>query len=231
MGKEDMDLNPINVVCFYWNGNDRPGWEDSKLGKVYIEKLFNSVKRNTTLPYKFHCITTLEPFNDEIHFHKLDSPTWKGCLPKYSMFDERLKLKGGVFSIDLDVVITGNLDELFSYDGSFATRSTFRGTKESGGDIVAFEGGTYRWIWEELVCNTEEVLRFTGGRERWVYRYHPKMKGKVDFLQDLFPDQIFSYKAHCSRGRGLHENARIVSCHGNPRPHEIKDEWVIKHWR
>jgi hypothetical protein len=230
--EKDMEIKPINIVCFYWQGSDRPGWEDLGLGMEYIEKLYRGFKRNTTIPFKFHCITTIheEFLNPDIIFHELKSPSWLGCLPKYSMFNPEYELDGRVFACDLDVIITGNMDDILSYSGDFSTRRTFHGKPESGGDMIAFDGGTYRWIWDSFSEDTESIVDFTQGRERWLYRYHPDME-PFPFLQDLYPNQMYSYKNHINRGRGLPEDARIVSCHGKPRPHQIYEDWVKEHWR
>lgn len=227
-----MDIKPVNIVCFYWDGTDRPGWTDLLLGFEYVRKLYEGFKRNTTIPFKFHCLTNFDAdfFDTNIIIHKLESPSWLGCLPKYSVFNSDYGFKGRVFACDLDVVITGNMDEMLSYGGDFSTRRTFHGIPESGGDMVAFEGGTFGWIWDEFISNTKKVVDFTKGRERWVYRYHEKMK-PFEFLQDLYPDQMYSYKNHINCSRGLPENARIVSCHGKPRPHQIKESWIEEHWR
>ncbi len=229
---------PVNVVCFYWKGTDRPGWDNIDLGFEYILKLYNGFKRNITIPFKFHCLTSV-PMDtvfekidgdieyDGIVFHKLESPSWLGCLPKYSMFNSIYNFKGRVFACDLDVVITGNMDDILSYDGEFSTRRTFHGKPESGGDMISFEGGTYQWIWDQFVENTWGIEDFTQGRERWVYRYSMH---KFPFLQDLFPNQIYSYKNHVNQGRGLPDDARIVSCHGKPRPHNIDEDWIKENW-
>jgi hypothetical protein len=41
---------------------------------------------------------------------------------------------------------------------------------------------------------------------------------------------VLSYKRHVRR-KGLPANARIVSCHGKPRPHEINERWAKENWR
>ena len=225
--------NAVNVVCFYWPGKDRPGWSDESKARQYISTFYSMFKRNTTIPINVHCITTLEPFTPFMTFHRLESPSWKGCLPKYSVFNKDLGIKGRVFACDLDVVVVGNMDEILSYDGPLATRSTFVGEKLSGGDMVAFNAGSgdYSWIWDEFQDDPEGVEQFTEGRERWLYRYHPELKGKLVYLQDVFKDQIYSYKRHIQPRNRLPKNARIISCHGKPRPHEIQEQWRIQHWR
>ena len=49
--------NCVNIVCFYWQGTDRPGWMDLGLGLEYILKLYNGFKRNTSIPFNFHCLS------------------------------------------------------------------------------------------------------------------------------------------------------------------------------
>ena len=114
---ENKLKKPVNIVCFYWNGTDRPGWDSIDLGFEYILKLYNGFKRNTTIPFKFHCLLgcsdwfgSLKRIDDTdaydgIIFHKLESPSWLGCLPKYSMFNPIYGFSGRVFACDLDASI------------------------------------------------------------------------------------------------------------------------------
>lgn len=225
----------LNVVCFYWQGQDRPGWSDLDLGIEYVNKLYRGVKRNTTLPFTFtaclqHRVMRRRGIDSGITVRELASPSWKGCLPKLFVYHPHVFNSGDrIFVIDLDTVIVGNLDDLLSYDGKFATRSTFVGPKMSGGDICGFKAdGSLAWIWDMLVRDTDRLEEFTGGRERFIYRKY--FAEEMDYFQDLYPGQIVSYKRHVRR-RGLSRKARIVSCHGKPRPHEIKESWVEEYWR
>lgn len=217
VGKTDMD-----VICFYWNGTDRPGWTNKELGAEYVSKLYRGVKRNLSTPHRFICFTNIDdlPVDPAIEKRDLPIPYKAGCLPKLYAYAPNNGLQGRVVMMDIDIVVTGDLDEMFSYNGYFMTRSTFKGAKLSGGDIAFFEAGTMNWIW-----NMDK--EWTEGRERFIYREY--LHDKMDFVQDLYPNQLFSYKNHI-RKKGLPENARLVSCHGNPRPHEIKEKWIKEHW-
>ncbi|MEA1909917.1 MAG: hypothetical protein U9M89_02770 [Patescibacteria group bacterium] len=54
-----------------------------------------------------------------------------------------------------------------------------------------------------------------------------KASGCTDTFQDLYPDDVVSYKAHCCEGRNprrfksIPEKAKIICFHGKPRPWEI----------
>lgn len=225
----------LDIVTFYWKGTDRPTWDDPQRGIDYINRLYAGVCRNLTLPFKFTCFLQ-EGINHKnidkginiIYFY---SPSWLGCLPKLKAFDDDNGFTDRVIVLDLDLVITGNLDEMFSYNGRFMTRSTFKKLPRivSGGDIVFFQAGTMPF-WDLLKEKPKEIENITGGRERFIYRQFFSKIG-MDFVQTLYPNQIFSYKRHVKRAKGkLSPNCRIVSCHGRPRPHEINEPWIKEHW-
>lgn len=221
----DLDLN---IVCFLWHG-DR--WSEDDDGHEYVNRLYRSVQRNLTIPHNFICLTNMpDGLEDGIIIRPLHAPSWKGCLPKVCMFDPLLGLRGQVLSLDIDVVITGSLDELAGYRGNFAVRSSFADPRLLDGDIVGFKVG-YRTnaVWNPLKLDPKKVEHITGGRERYWYRH--VFGNDMDKWQELYPGQLLSYKRHIRRTGVLPEDARIVSCHGRPRPHEIDEEWAINNWR
>jgi hypothetical protein len=221
-----MDLN---VVCFLWHG-DR--WKAGDMGAEYVNRLFGAVRRHLSLSHRFICFTnSTEGIDPRIEILELNAPSWMGCLPKISMFNPALGLTGQVLALDIDLIIVGSLDDIGSYRGDLCVRSKFKPGEEwkADGDIIGFRVGSQRQheIWEPFVKDPKMVERITGGRERYWYRY--VTKHKVDRWQDLYPGQIVSYKRHV-RGKGLSPEARIVSCHGRPRPHEIDEPWTRKCW-
>lgn len=49
--------------------------------------------------------------------------------------------------------------------------------------------------------------------------------------QEEIPGQLVSYKGDVRPNQNrLPRNARIVSAHGKPRPHEINAEWIKSCW-
>lgn len=50
------------------------------------------------------------------------------------------------------------------------------------------------------------------------------------FIDDLFPGEVLSLKAHRIRDVGIGD-ARIIYFHGRPKAHELMHlDWVRKHW-
>lgn len=227
-----MNNNLLNIVCFLWYG-DR--WNRKDSGVLYVNKLYRAVNIHLTQEKRFICLANvpneqLKEFDSGIEVLPLDAPSWKGCLPKVCMFNPEYGFKGQVLSFDIDIVITGALDDLANYRGDFAVRSSFHNPKLIDGDIVGFRVG-YKTeeIWGKLKSNPKLVERITGGRERYWYRH--VLGNNMDTWQKLFPGQLLSYKNHLQGGRPLPQNTRIVSCHGIPRPHQLKEDWAIKNWR
>jgi hypothetical protein len=229
-----MGNRKLDVVCFYWNGEDRPGWDDSKLGAKYVNILYKSIKNNLTIPFNFNCFTNISNLNinSKIIKRELDVPSWKYCLPKLKVFDPSNKFKGRVIMLDLDLLILGNLDEIFSYNGFFMTREGFRGHNvgKSGGDIVFFDSdGSMDWLWDIYNRKTEELETNFRGSERAIYRRY--LHGRTDFLQRKFPNSVLSYRNHILKGYKIPKDCKIISFHGKPRPHEVNDKLVKNNWR
>lgn len=223
MGEETVGLT---VVSFLWYG-DR--WTKDDMGPEYVRRLKRGVERNLTIPHKFVCITNVPGDIKEIESIPLYPPSWRGCLPRLVMYDPNMEFRGQILAIDIDVVVTGSLDDIGSYDGEFCVRSKFapRMEHKADGDIIGFRAGFgAKEIWEPFVKDPSAAEQSTGGRERYWYRQRMK---KIDRWQELYPNQIFSYKRHV-RGHGLPKNARLVSCHGRPRPHQINEPWIKEHW-
>jgi hypothetical protein len=188
----------------------------------------------------------------------LQGALWPGCLPKLSVhadggvirhkdgiryWDVPDLMLGGeskrILLIDLDTIITGNIDHFAQYGGQLATRMAFREPGQSGGDLIAFENGgeMSRNLWRKITTDYDELIEMTQGRERFVYRSRD-WTPQPEFWSDLFPGEYVSYKRHIRpHYNKLPENVKLVSCHGlntnGPRPHHLLEQgidWVKEHW-
>ncbi len=236
--KGKKSITPIDIICFYWQGKEGSGWEDTDLAHKYINNLYKGVSENLSIPFRFFCYhkegLEIENVNPAITLVPFTSPNWRGNIPKMKAFDSNNDLGERAVILDLDLLITGNLDDIFSYDGQFMTRAGFKNENKSGGDIVFFKTKMKFPFWNH-VLNEHKLITQCRGSERAIYRgfFHRRLKGKkIDLIQDIYPDQVYSYKRDVGCNGEVPENCRILSCHGHSvRPHQIETDWIKDYWR
>ncbi len=249
-------MKPIKVICFYWQGErwqeegvdyekpqdvsfvkhlERSSPIDRELVCKYVNNLYDGVMKWAVHPFDFICFTNDDLEVDEnIELRPFKLVTNKGVLPRMYMFSETAGLFGHqVLSLDIDVVITGPLRDIMNYSGLFCVRKRWQPgqTHLPDGDIMSFQAGieTQSMFWDAFIKDIKAVERSTGGRERfWIDQVLKNRKW--DDWDDFALGQVSSYKIHVKRN-GTLGNSRIVSCHGHPRPHEIKEQWRIKNWK
>lgn len=234
----------LEITCSLWGS-----WPVEGLGPTYAAKLESMVARHLTQPYRFNV------FVDEYSRHDvwtacseaarilpMSTPSYLGCLPKLGVFnpDNGLERGARVLNLDLDTVITGNIDQIASYNGELAVRATFRPDptfdQEADGDMASFEADSTKahWIWETFCAQTRHIEQWTQGRERLFLR-----ECNPEVFQRVMPhNYILSYKTHL-RGRPPGPETRLVSFHDknsptqDQRPHALVDkvDWIKEHWR
>ena len=222
---------PINVVCVK---------HGSLYSAEYVNKLYRGVARNTTLPFQFKCFTE-DPSGiiPEVKTYPFvyDLPGWWN---KVYLFSNLASLAGRVFYLDLDTVITGNIDVHMEFSGTFAVLRDFyffrnhRLRNSFGSGLMAWDGGWGEHVWKEFLKDPQGNQKGHGhGDQGWLM--HQIKLQEVTFWQDyvLERNRVDSYKVHVKDNQGiLNPNTSIVCFHGSPRPHEIKGlDWMVEHWR
>jgi hypothetical protein len=231
----------INVVCLKWG---------TKYGPDYVNRLYYAVKRNSTVDFKFYCftddatgiipevITVPLPYADQ-----LDS-WWN----KLHLFSREIPIIPGsyIFYIDLDTLIVDNIDILLTMRSRrlLVLRDFYHGVVKSanlvGSGLMMWRHGQYTQVWEKFIENPQKHIEKAGtyGDQWWIEK---RVTDQI-FWQDLFPDQVVSFKVHCRKGLPL--GAKIVCYHGRPSiPESITETnvigkmtiapqpWVQMHWR
>ena len=158
-----------HVVCVKWGNKYIP---------QYVNVLYNMVKRHTTVPYEFHCITDdpkgLDPHIDII---KLPQHPWiKTWWSKLWMFSPEFPLKGNILFFDLDVIIFKNIDSLFTHNpGKFNiirdfNRCRVKDWKQSNSSCMRWEAGTMDFLYNDFVKDHAQVMRRNWGDQDWVMK-------------------------------------------------------------
>lgn len=221
----------------------------TKYSHEYVNRLYNMIKRNCTIDYEFVCLTEnskgLDPNIKIIPLPSGLSGWW--CKPY--MYSKELPLNGTILYIDLDVVISGNIDKLFTYEPSQwctvrdFTRSMRPEWKKYNSSVVRFKTGQLDNVWVEYKNNKKEVQRRHFGDQDWLWEATRNNEAA------LFPDEwIRSWKWEVRKNKDLTHGPRgerklkivenvtppdeccICVFHGDPNPHNCDDPWVVDNW-
>lgn len=234
MDKKPLQVGTMTTVCtFLWGDWPEGGW--------YLQRLFQSIIDNSTEKPRLVAFVDQRNWKHaQLVRHKL------GCelkliethlrrnLNKMYVFDPVNEFSGQVITIDLDVLIVGNMDKLLSWRGRFATCRGALDRKKIGGSITSFNADDNEFcefMWKNfddplLLWRTENI---TSGFERKYFSLKlTNGKFRPLFWDDMMPGVILSYKRDIM-GKKVEpdpEVTSIVRFHGNPRPHLCPDRWV-----
>lgn len=207
----------LNIVCVKWG---------ELYSASYVNILYDMVSRNLSdkTTGKFICFTdNPEGLDPNIEVRELPG-NLTGWWNKLYLFKKGLFPTGErIIYLDLDTVITGGLDHIFAYNGSFAILRDFYRLDGYQSSVMSWCSGICNHLWEKYkIANYPSI---EGGDQAWIERH----VFDADIWQELYPDCFVSYKVSCKQT--IPKNAKIVVFHGNPRPHEVLDGWVSKIWK
>ncbi|MBO01827.1 MAG: hypothetical protein CMG35_04215 [Candidatus Marinimicrobia bacterium] len=208
------------------------------------------VQRNLTLDHEFICITE-NPTNLDPGIKIMDlelKAGIEGWWYKPMIFNPHLGLQGTILFLDLDMIIFGNMDKLFSYkQGEFCiirdfNRHIIPNYDKFNSSIMRFETGQHSQVYHKYMEDMQGISRRFQGDQDWTrhaiqndYNYWPdewiqsykwEMRGKPRMTSGPRGTRDFE-----SQGEpDILPETFIAVFHGDPNPHYCKDEWVQKNW-
>lgn len=200
-------------------------------GVEYVNALYRGVVRNSTVPLEFIVFTDeLTPrYAKGIKQYLLPEGMMKGWWWKIWFFKAGLFERGErIVFLDLDTIITGNIDALLQFEGDFAILQDFMQPGVYGPGVMAWRADFMPEIWAEY-DKQGRPTNFDLGDLTWI-NYIFKLRSYTPAVLQSFVNGVYSYKVDCRNG--LPTDARIVCFHGLPRPHQVLTdcEWLGKHW-
>ena len=224
----------VNILCMKWG---------AKYGPEFTNRLFASVQRNLSLPFRFVCMTddptglvdgieTL-PIPDI----RVDEPYHNLPWRKLAVYVEKLgDLSGKALFLDVDLLICDSLDKFFDYEGNYCVIRNWTKPELGIGNTSVFRF--------EIGAHTD-VLKLYESKptQHWVDEYRIEQTFLSRELPEItfWPDDwVVSFKRHCLPG-GIKfpraflnyfkpsfkpENASIVVFHGHPNP----DDAIAGRW-
>lgn len=223
------------ILCIKWG---------TRYGPEYVNRIHGMVARNITPPFRVICFTDdsrgIRPEVTCFGLPELGCPVptnAPGKFRKVSLWNQDLfGLTGTALFIDLDVVITGNLDDLFSFgnpDDVVLARNWIKPLERLGQtSVFRFPIGKHGYMLEDFRRDPEGLA----GKYQFEQRYVTNcIRGGVKF----FPSEwIRHFRLNCLgpwplrylRPAPLPPGARIVMFPGKPDPEDaMLGRWSPRH--
>jgi hypothetical protein len=204
----------LYVSTCLWQANAKSKPFSRLYEESWVEKLYRGFHRNLTRPFRFICFTDgSREFKEPI----LQEPLLT-LNPDYGCFIEPFRINLPMILVGLDTVIVGNIDHMADYclnETMMALpRNPYQPDQSINGVALVPAGNRYVFDGWRGQNDMEWLRRFPNA-----------------WIDDLFPGQVLSLKAHDVRRKGLQES-RVVYMHGNPKANELLHlDWVQRHWR
>jgi len=224
----------INVITWLWG---------TKYTPEYVMRLYRGVKRNLKQPFRFLLMTERERMIDlppTIERHAIKDPQWlerPGCFARLRMFDRgwqhNRELAGKIVCLDLDLVVTGELDGLFARDERLVILAGANSLNPCpfNCSVMMFWPGAYPELWEDFDDAAAQAIPFFKfpDDQGWIAHRVPNAgvwrvgasSGIYAFRKPAWPP-----------GDRLPDDAKIVAFPGSRDPAMFVRQlpWIAKHW-
>lgn len=234
----------LKVVCWLWK--PRQGYR-SQFDAGYVNTFRSMVERHYPDPHEVVCITDMPdgidprvrivPLWDTYRF--LPSPhggLQPACYVRLRAFaDDMRDLIGPRYvSVDLDVVITGDLRPVWNRPEPFVIWESRIWNTHYNGSMWMMDAGVHPEVFHDFDPLTSPKAakrkRYLGSDQAWIsYKLGP---GKPTWSQR---DGIYSFRALKPKNFALPDDARMVFFPGNLDPrhaHTVKmAPWILEYYR
>lgn len=217
----------IHCICIKWG---------SKFSPEYVNKLFRGISRNTSKEFLFTCYTdNTDGIIKEVKCKSI--PYFTGdWYSKIGLYNEELyNAEDQIFFFDLDTVIVGNMNEIFSYTGNFIIVRDFYRKDGFQSCFMSWRPHAVNHMWKNITREYKSRV----GDQGWPEEQYPN----ADLWQEQYPEKVISYKVHIlnngkqpntnfTKHGGTLETASVVCFHGRPLPQDVANlNWMKEHWK
>lgn len=237
-----MSITKIDCACVIYGNKYHP---------VYIERLYNQLCRAFSVPVTLHVLTEAS--------RKVNSPYVKHDLVDWNIKHSKLawwyKLQlfnpeffsGPVLYFDLDVVIVNSLDWIFSLPQDyFWSIKDFRhlwrpASTLMNSSMMYWSADKYHQIYTDLtLAKLDKLMSIHRGDQEYLSTIiqPPALRffGLDRVISWRWQAQEggydFSTRAHRKPGYPavVSKDTSVIVFHGDPKPHEVADPLIVKHW-
>lgn len=212
----------------------------SRYGPEFVNRLYNSIKKHTKKKTQLYCFT-----DNELGVNKgiICRPLPLISLPKPISFTPWRKLSvwqfplcglsGDILFLDLDLVITGNLDRFFSYKpGHYCVIENWTQIGQNIGNTSCFRfpAGKYHFIFDDFQKNPRKIWQENHIEQVYLSRKIKNQKFWPEewcksFKHNLLPKWPFRIWQPAKLPKGT----SIVAFTGKPDPDDVVNgKWPVE---
>lgn len=216
---------PLTVVCWKWKG-----WRSHYYTPAHVHALARMLKKHLKRPYKLVCITDdptgiteceTFPIWDDKDEYRL-GPRDFNCFRRLRVFSDEISKQLGsrIVSMDLDMLITGDITDLFAGDEDF---KIIEGTvADYNGSMFMFKAGTHSDIWDNLPSDPMAVIN----------DHNTKMRKRVNFGSDqAWMSMMIKDAPVWTTEDGIHPYRVIKETGAPPNTRLVYFAGLIKPWQ
>lgn len=236
-------VEPLSVVCWKWR--PVPGYRSS-FGAEQVNTLRSMVARHYQRPHRFICVTDdasgIDPQVEIVElwddYKDIPGPHGVSCYRRLRIFSAEAGDFFGprLVSLDLDVVVTGDLVPLWDRPDDFIIWGNTARNTPYNGSMFLLRSGTRRKVWETFNPETSPAVTraagLVGSDQAWIS--HVLGNEEKRWTEK---DGVYSWRVHLRkemRGK-LPSNARVVVFHGREDPWmpslQAGYSWIAEHYR
>lgn len=210
----------LHVITWLWGDKYPPH---------YVDRLRNSVARNLTLP---HRVLVCTPQKEDEHLTRIP-----GCFARLRTFDLAWQAENGIkpgdhiLCLDLDMVVTGQLDGLVYRAEPFVILQGVNSANPCrfNGSVWMLRAGYRPDVWSDFSLAKAKEIGFYAFPEdqRW-------MEYMIPDAGAWGPrDGVYGFqKPGWTTGNDLPAGAKLVAFFGKRDPSQFERlSWVRQHWR
>jgi hypothetical protein len=219
------------IICMKWG---------TRYGPEFVNRMWAAVQRNTVRPTRLVCLTDDTTGIDEaVSCHPIPDINLPSALintpwRKLTLWTSPLAdLSGDVLFLDLDLVITGSLDEMFDFEpGRYCVIENWTQKAQGNGNTSAFRFpvGKYAHIFNSFQADPDRVLSAYRIEQLYISReiddmvFWPEL-WCASFKHTLMPRWPLNFFT----APKLPAETRIVAFTGKPDQDEaMQGEWPVK---
>jgi hypothetical protein len=221
----------LNVITWLWG---------SKYGTRDVIRLANAVEDQLRCEHRFYLFTDRSHFGlpSRVRVCAISDPMLcaRHCFCRLRMFDPVWQgwhgIDGKIISLDLDVIITGEIDHLFAGDASF---KILKGANASNpnpfnASVMMLHSGAHAEVWTDFSIERARDIPYHEfpDDQGWIHHKLPWADG-----WSVGTSGIYAFKKPgWPRGQDdLPDDARIVVFIGSRKPQQFEHvPWIRKYW-